>query len=56
MCNDQGEQAVCPAGLAGRGDDVALLNTARIATFVAGGVFVAGGLVWWLFDRPAHEP
>jgi hypothetical protein len=52
MCNDRGEQVRCPTNLAARGDDIATLNTARVVTLVAGGALVAGGLVWWLLDRP----
>jgi hypothetical protein len=52
MCNDRGEQVVCPTSLATRGDDIATLNTARVATLVAGGALVVGGVVWWLLDRP----
>jgi hypothetical protein len=52
MCNDRGEQVVCPASLATRGDDIATLNTARVATLVAGSALVVGGVVWWLLDRP----
>jgi hypothetical protein len=52
MCNDRGEQVVCPASFATRGDEIATLNTARVTTLVAGGALVVGGVVWWLLDRP----
>jgi hypothetical protein len=51
MCRDRGDQVVCHRSLMTLGDDVATLDTARVATFIAGSVLVTGGLVWWLLDR-----
>jgi hypothetical protein len=52
MCVDRGDHLECPAELAGNGDTIETLETVRIATLIAGSALVAGGLAWWLFDRP----